>query len=240
MAAYTAITNGDIDRCIRYGPDFLDSSFVRDNQYLLSKPRGAGYWVWKPHIILHAMTLVDEEDVIIYGDSGSLFTGSLAPFVETCRQLKDGIMGFEVGKGYVERHWTKRDAFVLMDCDRGEYWNSLQLRGGTMVFRNCPASRQFVTGWMKLARQVRLVSDWPSLCGQPELDGFRGHRHDQSLFSLMYKKRGYRSYESLTGKQVGDIVHSHMLAEPSLLTMLPSFTYPAMYRKDARALLRAS
>lgn len=231
MAAYSAIVNGGVDRCIQYGPEDLEPDFVRRNQFLLSRQKGAGFWVWKPHIILDAMTRVDAGDVIIYCDSGSLITGSLAPLVETCQTLTDGVLGFDVEDGFIERQWTKRDAFVLTGCDRSQYWDTPQLRGGTIVFVNCEASRQFVCDWMNLVRQVRLVSDMPSLCEHPEFDDFQSHRHDQSLFSLLYKKRGYASYKSLTGRHLSAVLRSHILSEPSILKLLPSYLHPSLYRR---------
>ena len=187
-------------------------------------------WVWKPHIILDAMDKADPGDVIVYCDSGALITSSLAPLTDACRRLTDGVLGFEVGKGFVDRQWTKRDTFVLLNCDNQAYTDTPQLRAGTIVFVNCSASREFVSEWMKLVRQVRLVSDLPSQCGLPEFVDFKSHRHDQSLFSLLYKKYGYESCEQLTGLHLGSIVRDHVKSEPPLVKLLPTYFKSAMYR----------
>ena len=187
-------------------------------------------WLWKPHIILDALDNSDPGDVIVYCDSGTLVTSSLEPLADACRRLTDGVLGFEVGKGFVERQWTKRDAFVLMNCDKPAYIDTPQLRAGTIVFVNCTASRQFVAEWMKLVCQVRLVSDLPSMCGLPEFIDFRAHRHDQSLFSLLYKKHGYTSCEQLTGLHLGLFVQDLVKSETSFLELLPTSLYSSMYR----------
>ncbi len=229
MNAFTALVNGGVNRCIRYGPNDLDSRFASQNEYLLKQPRGAGYWLWKPQIILDAMARADAEDVIIYSDSRALIRSSLDPLVEACRSLNSGVLGFDVGAEFIERDWTKRDAFVLMDCDKPEYWDTKQYRGGTILFAVRPSSRDFVHSWAELLCQSRIVSDMPSICEEPEFEGFQAHRHDQSVFSLLYKKHGYATDPDLGGKSLGHFVEAHVTHEPSLLEMLPSYLYPGMY-----------
>ncbi len=223
MNARSATRMGGVDQCIRYQPKHLEASFVQSNQFLLGEKRGAGLWLWKPHIILDAMTRVEDGDVIIYCDSGAIVTGSFAPQIEVCRALKDGVLGFEVGQGLLERQWTKRDAFVVMGCDSKVYWDTPQLRAGTMLFVKSTASWDFVSEWMDLVCQARLVSDMPSFCDEPEFADFQSHRHDQSLFSLLYKKRGYASYQNLTGHQLANVVRNPVLSEPSIFRLLRNY-----------------
>ena len=230
LSAYSAIVKGGVDYSIRYQPQQLSADFVESNRFLLGDLKGAGMWVWKPHIILDAMDKTDLGDVIVYCDSGALITSSLEPLTDACRRLTDGILSFEVGKGFIERQWTKRDAFVLMNCDNSACRDTPQLRAGTIIFVNCDASRKFVEEWMKLVRQVRLVTDLPSQCGLPNFIDFRSHRHDQSLFSLLYKKHGYISCEQLTGLHLGPIVQDHLQSEPSLVKLLHTYFNSKMYR----------
>ena len=226
MNANSAAREGGVGQCIRYQPKDLEASFVQSNKFLLGMERGAGLWLWKPHIILDAMARVEVGDIIIYCDSGAIVTGSLTPLIEACGALKEGVLGFSVGYEFLERKWTKRDAFTLMGCDSKEYWDTPQLRAGTMLFAKCNASLDFVSEWMDLVRQVRLVSDMPSLCDEPEFDDFQSHRHDQSLFSLLYKKRGYASYETLTGRHVDDVIRRNRSPEPSVFRLLQSCLVP--------------
>jgi hypothetical protein len=231
MNAYSAIVKGGVDYCIRYQPHHLSADFTDSNRFLMSASRGAGLYIWKPHIILDAMDKTDPGDVIIYCDSGAVITSSLQPLAEVCRNLTSGVLGFEVGEGFVDRQWTKRDAFTLMKCDLPAYTDTPQLRGGTIVFVNCKASRRFVEQWSELVCQVRLVTDVPSTCGLPEYPDFKAHRHDQSLFSLLYKKHGFPSCEKLTGKHLGEVMQCHIKTEPSLMNLLPTYFSPGLSRR---------
>jgi len=227
--AYTAIRNGGVDQCIMYRPRDLDRDFAHRNRFLLSVPRGAGLWLWKPYIILDALERARDGDAIIYCDAGSQIIQGLDPLVEACSSLKHGVLGFDLGQEFLERCWTKRDAFVVLDCDCARFHDTPQMRGGTLVFVKCATSIAFVRQWLSLVCQVRLVSDLPSVCDKPEFSDFRAHRHDQSIFSLLYKKHGYRGCFDLTGMQVDRFVKGHVSAEPSLTGLWPTFVHPSMY-----------
>ena len=228
MCSLTGLRAGGVDRIMPFEFSHLDEDFRATNAYLLSAKRGAGAWVWKPQIILQAMRQADEGDIIVYSDSATEFVGPLKGMIETCSALEHGVLGMLVGPEFRERAWTKRDLFVHLDCDQDRYWGTPQLRSGLMAIRNIPPARQFVREWGELTRQVRLVSDLPSICGKPELDGFIAHRHDQSIFSLLYKKRGYQTWEALSGRGLDGLAVQQIEQEPSVMACLPSYLDPRM------------
>ena len=52
----------NFDEARARGPSDLDRAFVQINQNILSQPRGGGYWLWKPQIILQELqTLASNE-----------------------------------------------------------------------------------------------------------------------------------------------------------------------------------
>ena len=42
---------GRFDEVVAYGPLDIDDAFYANNKTILSMPRGAGLWLWKPYII---------------------------------------------------------------------------------------------------------------------------------------------------------------------------------------------
>ncbi|GJP64501.1 hypothetical protein CLOP_g21479 [Closterium sp. NIES-67] len=67
------------DRCIPYNHSSLDPIFTSRNDKILSLPRGVGYWVWKPYLILK--TLLEEMqdgDLLLYADADSTTNGNLS------------------------------------------------------------------------------------------------------------------------------------------------------------------
>ena len=234
LSALTAVTTGGVDQCLMYRRQDLDPEFVRANRFLLSQRRGAGLWIWKPYIILDALERARDGDVVIYCDAGARILRDLAPLADAARSLEHGVLGFEIAPGFIERRWTKRDAFVQMNCDSARFHDTPQMTGGSVVFVRRAASLDFVYEWLSLVCQVRLVSDLPSMCDEPEFPDFRAHRHDQSIFSLLYKEHGFRSCSDLTGLKVDAFFEHRALVKPSLMQLVPSLVHPAMYLKARR------
>lgn len=184
---WTGLTAGRIDLCRSYGLGNLDPAFRERHSIVLGAWRGAGYWLWKPYVIRDALDWAGDGDAIIYCDSGLIFTGDVDPIVRICRDVTPGVLGFALS-GFQEQFWTKRDAFVLMECDATVFRESPQIESGLCIFINNDFARAFVDQWLHYAQDPRILTDMPNQCGQDNLPGFRHHRHDQSIFSLLNKK----------------------------------------------------
>ena len=110
-----ALKNG-VDESFLFNDLWLKNQkeFYKKNKQVLDNPRGAGYWLWKPYIILYTLkNKMHEGDVLIYIDSGTKLTGNLKPLVELA--LKKDIVLF-YNDGHKNSTWTKRDCFFYMDC----------------------------------------------------------------------------------------------------------------------------
>lgn len=181
----TAYSIGHVDQVFSYSEKDLDSEFVRNHKEILSQKRGAGYWLWKPYIILDSLNKVPDGEYLIYSDSGIYFTGSVNPLISAMEREETDIMAFSTGK-HIEKNWTKRDIFIAMDCDSDFYSNGRQLWAGFIIFKVSDNSRKFVEEWLKLCCDKHLVTDEQSK--EENYLGYIETRHDQSIFSLLIKK----------------------------------------------------
>jgi hypothetical protein len=182
-----------IDKIFSYQEkDIIGTEFYQKNQEILDMPRGAGYWIWKPYIILGALSKVNENDIVVYSDSGIEIIGHLDPLFEICHK-QGGILLFQT-HGHLNRTWTKRDCFVLMDADSAEYWDAQQLMGGFSIFLKNERNIKFVEEWLHYCCNKNIVTDIPNVCGLANLPGFRAHRHDQSVLSLLSVKHNIEIY----------------------------------------------
>ena len=50
----------------------VTTDFYKDNQSILDEERGGGWWVWKPYVILDALSKVEEGDYVLYCDCGDM------------------------------------------------------------------------------------------------------------------------------------------------------------------------
>ena len=114
------------------------------------------------------------------------FISDLSILPEIIQKSRQDIIPFELKK--TEKHYTKRDAFVLMNCDTKKYTEYVQRVGGYILCKNTSFTRSFFAEFEEWARDDRIITDIPNQCGYPNYDGFVAHRHDQSIYSLLTKK----------------------------------------------------
>lgn len=183
----TAYKKGQVDLVCSYSESDLDEDFMQKHNEIISQKRGAGYWLWKPYIILDALNKIPDGNYLVYADSGIYFTDSVKPLISVMEKEKTDIMPFSTGK-HIEKNWTKRDIFIAMDCDSENYINSRQLWAGFIIFKVSDYSRKFVGEWLKLCCDMHLITDEPS--NEENYLGYIETRHDQSIFSLLTKKWG--------------------------------------------------
>jgi hypothetical protein len=162
--------------------DIEKTSFYLQNKAILDQPRGIGYWLWKPYIISETLKKADAGDIVMYIDAGIEIISSLKPLYEICEQ--QSILLFANGN-LKNFGWTKRDCFVLMNCDNKIFWNSLQCDASACLFRKSDISTRFVEEWLSYCTDERVMTDIPNTCGKKNLFGFIQHRYDQSILSLL-------------------------------------------------------
>ncbi len=198
--------------------DIQGTRFFRDNQDLLEASRGCGYWLWKPFIILQTLAMVPEGEYVLYHDIGREFREGdssrggdanvgnvielpVKPIVQWAEENGGIFPGVNIPHYGPASQWTKRDCFVGMNCDEERYWNFPLVQAGYNAWKNTPKVREFVETWLTLCSQRELISDDDNVLGQPNLDGFREHRHDQSILSNLLRLRGINVYGSLTSSK---------------------------------------
>lgn len=177
------------DQVVLYTREWIETqSFYLENLDILNRERLAGYALWKPYIILDALLKADEGDIIVYMDCGDLPQDPrVNDHVKTYMEENDQYF-LTTGVQYANKKYTKRDCFILMDCDKPEYWDSIQLENGFISFKKIDRNIELVKEWLHFCKDKRIVTDEENTCGLPNFDGFIDHRHDQSILSLLQQK----------------------------------------------------
>ncbi len=183
------------DSAMRFGIHTIDSydyadikktDFYKSNQSILDNPKGAGAWLWKPYIILETAKSLNDGDIVIYCDCGLEIIQSLDPVIEICNK-QQSILLFANGN-LRNAQWTKRDTFILMDCDNKRYWCSLQCDASFGLFKVSKNTINFLSEWLECCKDSRILEDKPNVCGKSNLPGFIEHRWDQSVLSLLTER----------------------------------------------------
>lgn len=170
-----------------YTPDDIDQDFKTVNSEIWNQPRGYGYWMWKPYIILDYLNNhCDENDMVVYCDAGDFF------WKDVLDQFCDDVSDEKPVTAIKSRHWTqaqytKMDCMVLMGCDDEKYLTS-QIYASLIAIKNNSISRGFINEWLEYCKNVNILTDAPNICGKDNFPEFIDHRHDQSIFTNLMNK----------------------------------------------------
>ncbi len=184
---------GLFDKVISYSPKEIDRDFYERNKKILSQKKGNGCWLWKPYFIKKTLEIMKTDDFLFYCDSGSYFIKPITPLIEISLTTGQEIIVFEL-RGLPERVWTKKDAFMLLDCESPKYTNSNQRLGGFSLWKKTNFTMDFINEFLHYSQDERLITNLENQCGNPNYPDFKEHRHDQSILSLLTKKHNLEAF----------------------------------------------
>ena len=193
------------ERVLEYTREDIDPAFRARNKEILDNPRGGGYYLWKPYVFYKGYQELQEGDYLIYTDAGAVYVDEIQKLIDCMEKEQVNLMLFSLQNEMLERKYTKRDAFILTGCDEEKYANTPQSIGGYMVCKKAPEVEDFFQEVLSYAQDIRVISDRPNVMGKKNYPDFIDHRHDQSVISLISKKRGIKKFRDPS--QYGIINH---------------------------------
>lgn len=211
----TALKKGKVDKVLCFNIADMDADFQNKNKRILESggERRKGCYLWKPYFVLRALKDIDDGDFLIYMDAGGgYYKCKVAALIGYMKQNAIDMIGSRRYK-YLEKYWTKRDAFVYMDCDKKEFTDQYQCWAGFFVMRKTKNTLKFVEEWLGYAQDYRIITDAPNTCGLKNYEGFEENRHDQSILSLLMKRHNVAIIEETP---VADFYVYHHTRETSI------------------------
>lgn len=211
---FSALNRG-FDRFLQYHRKDIDADFYNKNKAILDQKRGAGYWLWKPYILLKTLKELPEGAIVFYADSPVIFKNSIEPFVRKLNDSKTDILLLQDGSkrknNFNKAFQTiKSEALTLNNIDPSSLDAKYALWGAFLVVRNTERGRAFVQTWLNLCENKDALTDQP-LDGQKQLTNFKVHSHDQALLFVATQKKPdgitYISTDDLDG--IVKNVHRH-------------------------------
>ncbi len=173
----------------------LDNIFYTTHKtFIEQNPRGYGYWIWKPQVILQALINTHDEQFVVYADTGCTIqnTGKhkLYEYIKLLENDDKGILAFDI-QPFLESEYSKMDTINQIfkhDSNIDDITNSYQRTAMVIILKNTKIAMNFIKEWLDLCvfENYHFVDDSPSLLTNSHC--FVEHRHDQSIFSLLTKK----------------------------------------------------
>lgn len=184
---------GKFDKVFSYSPKDIDTSFLKKNEKIFKEKRGNGLWLWKPYFINKALEESNDGDYLFYCDSGSFFIRSIDNLIISMRKNE---YIWVSDNPLLECCFTKKKCFEKMDCTDDSFLYSNQIQGGFVLMINSPQTREFIREWLQLCTDFDLLStEDNSEENRNSVLDFVSHREDQSILSLLCKKKGIKAHK---------------------------------------------
>lgn len=180
--AQSALNRG-IDFIFNYRRSHIDKAFYEKHKAILDEKSGAGIWLWKPYFILKALETTPEGSIIVYADSGAIFTGSLMPLLKYL-QTNDGVF-YRYNRDMYGTIKSTTDIQVAQElgvATHPDFDKARPLWAGLIILRNSAKTRQFVKTWLNVCTNPNYLKGY----------GKSRHLHDQSLLNIMLLKNPNR------------------------------------------------
>ena len=179
----------------------LDRSFwYAHKDFIKNNRRGFGYWIWKPQAVLQVLKQIPEGSCLVYADAGCRLNIEGKKRLLEYKEMAEDHKGLKMvahrlyGNAGDILMWNKMDLLGLFENHK----NAFICAAAAFVCINTPATRNFVKAWLEICLRdnYHFVDDSPSVL--PNHKKFRGHRHDQSIYSLLVYKHNAKIIDDET------------------------------------------
>ncbi|MEI6799157.1 MAG: hypothetical protein WCO04_08080 [Pseudomonadota bacterium] len=183
--AREASKTGLFDEVHRYDFDVLHrrlpNFWSKHGKFILENRRGAGYWIWKAHIIQAEMNNSRDGDVLMYCDAGCGIDNRLKLNFSKINPDTFDLTLFELDNHTIES-WTNQFTLHAMGVTKQTSSENL-FAGGVILLRNGEPARNLVKCWIECCEE----DESACLIDRNDLEPriFREHRHDQSILSIL-------------------------------------------------------
>jgi hypothetical protein len=176
-----------------YSPVDFDPEFkLKHNDFIMKNKRGYGYWLWKSYFILKSMSELEDNDFLIWSDSGTTINYKSYERMRELYSLLETNDMIAFQNGYHELNWNKEDTIqdVLDTVNKSKYDLDMSIEqypeqrsGAVIMMKKTSNIMNMIHLWYELCSNYHLLDDSPSIL--PNSQNFIEHRHDQSIFSLL-------------------------------------------------------
>jgi len=134
---------------------------------------------------------MDDGDVLVYLDAADDLVGDGLHHIKIAMDKREYYISNWRGARPKQREKTKKDCFVLMDCDSDFFYNFPQVEAGFVIFKKSQDNINFINQWLNYCKNENILTDKPNEYGdnRPE---FKNHLYDQSVLTNLVLKNNIK------------------------------------------------
>lgn len=189
---YNNTYENNFDKVIIYNENNLDRCIYKFCENVRNNygPTGYGMWIWKPYIILKTLESLDDGDILVFMNSHCILENVIDNIQDMIySRLNDYNCILSACTGKIERHYTSKflqeivENYLNYKFSKTEIYD-YQCEAGSLFIYKCSRSIQFVKMWLYICLTY---TDFISNIFDKYDNKLIATRHDQSVFSLLYK-----------------------------------------------------
>lgn len=205
----TAVNRG-ISVVIQYTEHDLDPAFKKQHEKVLSNPKGAGLWLWKPYVILKTLKSVPEGDIVFYLDGGAAVQKDVTFFWEALKD-HDIMVHKDCWQQYRLRHLVTKEAIQKVGLD-DKCLDFPHVWAGLLVMKNNARTRAFIQRWLNYCEDPQILTGHPR--GDSQYPGFYFHHFDQSVLMLCLYQETQKPENKALRVRFGKTVTKYISKQP--------------------------
>ena len=172
-----------------------DNEFwLKHSNFILNNPKGYGYWLWKPYIIMKTLEKMNDDDILLYCDAGcELNIKNLNNFNLLLNRTNNKLI---IGTSAISNdiRYTKMDINKYLNLLDYDILNINHMQATTLMIKKCDIIVSLINEWYNIcSNNYNLIDDSPSI--EKNYDNFHENRHDQSIFNILIKKYNLLNYD---------------------------------------------
>lgn len=170
-----------------YDKDLMnDKPFWEKHGYFIeNNKRGYGYWLWKPYLISKTLKKMNDNDILLYLDSGCeiINNSKIQELINKCNTYD---MLYTL-TGHSNNSYVKKDILNYFNVTD----DTIQKQASFIFIKKTNLTCDFIDDWYKACCNYHLIDDSESI--EPNHITFIENRHDQAIFSILLNTDKYKT-----------------------------------------------
>lgn len=171
-------------------PDYIQ----KHKTFIETNPKGYGFYIWKPKVILDTLATMQENDILVYCDAGMKLNVNGLPrfheYIEKVQQPDQHLLVFSTNDLYAPQRFVKQDAIMeyfpeFNDAERFKRY----YYAGVMILKKTDKTIALLQDYLRLCETETLL-DYKTTGTYVEVPSYKGNDGDCSLWNLCLAKHG--------------------------------------------------